>query len=58
MGRGLVGNHFNLQGDPSGRLLAFVDIKLDVVVSIRSLYCDGTYVLMSTQASNESDGSP
>ena len=34
----------NVQGDPPGRLLTFVVIKLKV-----AFFCDGTYVLMSTK---------
>ena len=44
--------YVQLQGDPSGWLIVFVDTKFKV--DIRSLYCDGTFVLMSTKA----DGSP
>ena len=48
-----------VQGDLSGWLLAFVEVKFKVpYYSIRSPYCDKTFVLMSTKAINQPDGSP
>ena len=38
-----------LQGDTAPSVLYSVDYKLKVAFSVRSLYCDGTFVLMSTE---------
>ena len=48
-------NRTNVQGGQSGCVLPFVGIKWKVVVYIRSLYCSGTFVLMSTKVSVQPD---
>ena len=51
-------DYFCLQGDPSGWSQPPVDIKTKVAFSMRSIYWNVTFVLMSTGVWDQSDGSP